>query len=89
ADLYIERSALPEPEEGAWYRKDLIGLDVIGIDGVHIGRIEHIFETGSNDVLVVENQGTELLVPVIKSVVIDVDLAAGRMTVDLPEGLQG
>ncbi len=87
ADLYIERSALPDPEEDAWYRHDLIGLDVFGIDGAYIGRIENIFATGSNDVLVVENRGAETLVPAIKSVVLEVDLAAGRMTVDLPEGL--
>jgi 16S rRNA processing protein RimM len=87
ADLYIERSALPEPEEDAWYRQDLIGLEVFGTDGAYIGRIENIFATGSNDVLVVENHGAETLVPAIKSVVLEVDLAAGRMTVDLPEGL--
>jgi 16S rRNA processing protein RimM len=87
ADLFIERSALPEPEEGAWYRRDLIGLDVFGIDGAYIGRIENIFATGSNDVFVVENNGAETLVPAIKSVVLDVDPAAGRVTVDLPEGL--
>lgn len=87
ADLFIERSALPEPEEGAWYRRDLIGLDVFGTDGAYIGRIGNIFATGSNDVLVVENNGAETLVPAIKSVVLDVDPAAGRMTVDLPEGL--
>ena len=87
ADLYIERSELPDLEEGAWYRRDLIGLDVFGVDGAYIGRIESIFGTGSNDVLVVEKEGAETLVPAIKSVVVDVDLAAGRMTVDLPEGL--
>lgn len=87
ADLFIERSKLPEPEEGAWYRRDLIGLDVFGTDGAYIGRIENIFATGSNDVFVVENEGSEILVPAIKSVVRDVDLAAGRMTVDMPEGL--
>lgn len=87
ADLFIERSTLPEPEEGAWYRRDLIGLDVFGTDGAYIGRIENIFATGSNDVLVVENDGVETLVPAIKPVVRDVDLAAGRMTVDMPDGL--
>jgi 16S rRNA processing protein RimM len=87
ADLFIERSALPEPEEGAWYRRDLIGLDVFGADGAYIGRIENIFATGSNDVFVVENKGAEILVPAVKSIVRDIDLTAKRMTVDLPDGL--
>jgi len=87
AGLYIDRSELPEPEAGRWYWCDLIGLEVYQADGSYLGRIENLFETGSNDVLVVKNGETEILIPVIESVVRSVDLEEKKITVDLPEGL--
>jgi 16S rRNA processing protein RimM len=86
-DLFIDKSTLPELEEGTYYWSDLIGLDVYSIGGAYVGRIESIFETGSNDVYVVKHMGKELLIPALKSVVIAIDLQARRMEVDLPEGL--
>ena len=87
AGLYIDRSELPEPEAGRWYWCDLIGLEVYQTDGLYLGRIENLFETGSNDVLVVKQGETEILIPVIESVVRSVDLEEKMVTVDLPEGL--
>ena len=87
AGLYIDRSELPEPEAGRWYWCDLIGLEVYQVDGSYLGRIENLFETGSNDVFVVKKGETEILIPVIESVVCSVDLEEKKITVDLPEGL--
>lgn len=86
-DLWIDRATLPALAEGTYYWADLIGLDVISVDGRHLGRLESIFATGSNDVYVVKGADREILVPALKSVVKAVDLAARRMQVDLPEGL--
>ncbi len=85
--LYIDRAELPEPEAGRWYWCDLIGLEVYKADGAYLGRIENLFETGSNDVLVVKQGNREILIPVIESVVRSVDLEEKKITVDLPEGL--
>jgi len=85
--LYIDRAELPEPEAGRWYWCDLIGLEVYQADGAYLGRIENLFETGSNDVLVVKQGNREILIPVIESVVRSVDLEEKKITVDLPEGL--
>ncbi len=87
AGLYIDRAKLPEPEAGHWYWCDLIGLEVYQADGSRLGRVENLFETGSNDVLVVKQGNREVLVPVIESVVCSVDLEKKRIMVDLPEGL--
>lgn len=87
SELLLNRSELPEPEEGSWYWCDLIGLSVYGIDGSYLGRVENLFETGSNDVLVVKRGEEELLIPVIESIVCDVDFEEGKISVDLPEGL--
>ncbi len=86
-DLLIDRAQLPIPEEGAYYWVDLIGLAVEAVDGSRLGRLDSIIPTGSNDVYVVKDGAKETLVPALKSVIVAVDLAAGRMVVDLPEGL--
>jgi 16S rRNA processing protein RimM len=87
AELLIHRSELPEPEPGTWYWCDLIGLQVYGIDGTYLGRVENLFETGSHDVLVVKQGNEEILVPVTASIVCDVDFESRKISVNLPEGL--
>ena len=64
-----------------------MGLEVMDLKRGSMGRIKSIFPTGSNDVLVVQGGDGETLVPVLETVIKDVDLDANRMTVDLPEGL--
>lgn len=86
-DLFIDKTKLPALAEGLYYWADLIGLEVVSVDGRFLGRLESIFETGSNDVYVVKGAGKEILVPALTSVVKAVDLTARRMEVDLPEGL--
>lgn len=87
AEFCIRRSELPPPEEGAYYWTDLIGLTVIDAEDRPLGRLTAVLPTGSNDVYVVKNGGEEILVPALESVVVDVDLTAQTMRVDLPEGL--
>ncbi len=86
-ELFIEKSRLPDPEEGSYYWFDLIGLDVFDDDQKYLGRLESIIQTGSNDVYVVKEDGTEILIPALESVVQKIDLKNRRMQVDLPEGL--
>ncbi len=85
--LFISRDALPETDADTWYWCDLIGLEVYSVENGYIGRVTAMIETGSNDVFVVTGNDTETLIPAIASVVVDIDLANGRMRVDLPEGL--
>lgn len=86
-ELFIDKDALPVLEEGTYYWSDLIGMAVYAVQGPCLGRIESIFRTGSNDVYVVKSLSKELLVPALKTVIVRVDLAARRMEVNLPEGL--
>jgi 16S rRNA processing protein RimM len=86
-DVFIDRAMLPALAEGTYYWADLIGVEVVSVDGRHLGRLESIFATGSNDVYVVKRSNKDILVPALKSVVKAVDLKARRMEVDLPEGL--
>lgn len=87
SELFVNRSDLPEPEDGSYYWVDIIGLRVVTEAGEFLGKVTSIFPTGSNDVYVVKDGKKELLVPALASVLKDVDLDKGVMVVDLPEGL--
>ncbi|MFP4573218.1 MAG: ribosome maturation factor RimM [Desulfobacterales bacterium] len=85
--LFVPRSVLPKPEPDSWYWCDLIGMDVYDMDEGFIGRVAAMIETGANDVFVVRDNETERLVPAIEQVVRSIDTDAGRILVELPEGL--
>ena len=89
--LLIERTALPEPEEGFYYWCDIIGLAVFTTDEQCIGRVESIISTGSNDVFVVKDldkgDDNEILIPALESVVLEINFEHKTMRVALPEGL--
>ncbi|MGE0084553.1 MAG: ribosome maturation factor RimM [Desulfococcaceae bacterium] len=85
--LFIERSALPQPEEGSYYWHDLIGISVFDAESGFLGKLTAVMPTGSNDVYVVKDGKKETLVPALVSVVTGIDLESGTMQVQLPEGL--
>jgi 16S rRNA processing protein RimM len=69
------------------YLHDLIGLEVETTDGHHLGELREVLFTHANDVYVVRGPAGEVLLPAIRDVVLQVDLSARRMVVELPEGL--
>ncbi|MDR1663466.1 MAG: ribosome maturation factor RimM [Clostridiales bacterium] len=76
-------------EEGEYYIRDLIDMDVFSLEGEKLGVIREVLRTGANDVYAVKPpEGKEFLIPAIKSCVISVSVEERRMTVDLPEGLR-
>lgn len=82
ASVSIPREALPPAEDGAYYWMDLVGLRVAGRDGVELGRVVSLMETGANDVLVVQGD-EERLIPFIQpEVVRRIDLPQGVIEVD-------
>ena len=71
-----------------YYIADLIGLEVYTEDGEYLGKVDDIFNTGSNDIYVVKDDlGKQKLLPGIDEVIKKVDLDNGRITVNLIEGL--
>ena len=81
--IRVPRSALPEvTAPGEYYWADLVGLRVQTIGGVELGRIDQLFETGSNDVIVVRGDRERLIPYIWEQVVREVDLEAGVMRVD-------
>jgi 16S rRNA processing protein RimM len=79
--IAIARSDFPAAGENEFYWADLVGLKVVNGEGVDLGTVSRIFETGANDVLVVEGD-RERLIPFTEQVVQDVDLAGRVMRVD-------
>jgi 16S rRNA processing protein RimM len=83
SEIQVPRTRLPDDlAPGEYYWADLVGLRVETLDGVELGRITRLFETGANDVIVVEGERERLLPYVWQQVVREVDLAAGVMRVD-------
>jgi 16S rRNA processing protein RimM len=81
-EIAVSRDQLPELSTGEYYWTDLQGLRVENLDGVELGRISHLFETGANDVIVVQGE-REHLIPYTWGIAVrKVDLAAGLMIVD-------
>lgn len=86
--LCVPQSEVPAAEEGEYFHYQLIGLKVRTVDGEDLGELAEILETGSNDVYVVAGDGVDVLVPALSRVVREIDIDAGLMVVDLPEGLR-
>jgi 16S rRNA processing protein RimM len=87
SEVCLRRSQLPEPEDDEYYWCDLLGLRVVTVDGVELGTLADIFETGSNDVYVVRKDKQEYLIPAVASVISSVDLAGGTMVITPLDGL--
>jgi len=84
--VLIPASLLDVLPQGEYYWRDIIGLDVYTEDGKHLGRIESIFPTGSNDVYVCKGE-KEILFPAIADVIQQIDLTNKIITVKLLPGL--
>ena len=80
-NIAIARSDFPAAGENEFYWADLVGLKVLNREGVDLGTVSRVFETGANDVLVVEGD-RERLIPFTEQVVQEVDLAGRLMRVD-------
>ena len=81
----VEPEQLPALDENEYYWSDLIGLEVDNLQGQVLGTITSLMQTGANDVLVIEKQDTQILIPYVQQhYVIDIDLSQGKMQVDWP-----
>ncbi len=82
AKIAITRGQLGPLEQGEYYHADLLGLDVMTVDGVALGQVSHLFSTGANQVMVVQGERERLLPFLQGSVIRKVDLVARCITVD-------
>lgn len=89
SDVAIRRGELPVPDADEVYWVDLVGCEVVNREGVSLGRVVNLMETGANDVLVVVSGSgetrVERLIPYIAQVVESVDVPGRRIGVDWGE----
>lgn len=86
--IVVDREIFGELPEGVYYIADLIGLDVFTEANEYLGKVDDIFSTGSNDVYVVKDElGKQKLLPGIDEVIKIIDIEAGKIIVNLIEGL--
>ena len=86
--LEVDRENAIELEEGEYFIVDLLGLNVFSDDGKELGKLEDIFNTGSNDIYVVRTEeGKQLLLPAISEVIKEISLKESKIIVHLLEGL--
>ena len=86
--LEIDREDAVPLEEDTYYIVDLLESEVFTDEGVHLGKLEDIYNTGSKDIYVVKNElGKTILLPGIPEVIKEVDLENGKIIVHILEGL--
>ncbi len=82
AEIAVDKTQLPAAAEDEYYWADLVGLKVVTLSGVELGQVDHLFETGANDVLVVTGERERLIPFVQGNYIHKVDLDAGVIRVD-------
>lgn len=81
-EIFIDRSQLPEAYKDEYYWADLCGLKVVTQDNIELGVVDHLLETGANDVLVVMGERERLIPFILEQTIIKVDLDGGYLIVD-------
>jgi 16S rRNA processing protein RimM len=86
ARVFVPRSSFPTAAADEFYWVDLMGLDVVNREGVHLGRVHDLIATGPQTVLVLEYEAEgkklERMLPFVDAYVDRVDLQARRIEVD-------
>jgi 16S rRNA processing protein RimM len=81
AQVCVPRSELPQRDDRDFYRADLIGCDVVNLEGVVLGKVQHFIETPAQVLMVV--RGTqEFWIPAVPQHLRRVDLPERRLVVD-------
>jgi len=81
-DIAVKTESLPSLAAGEYYWSELIGMEVLDLDGKSFGRVADIQETGANDVLFIGGEKPYLIPFVQEEIVQDIDLENKRIIVD-------
>ncbi|HBF41647.1 MAG TPA: 16S rRNA processing protein RimM [Anaerolineaceae bacterium] len=79
--VYGKSEDAPRLPEGEYYQHEILGMRVVDEAGNNLGTVSEILTTGANDVYVVVNEeGSEMLLPAIKQVILSIDQSAKVIT---------
>jgi len=89
-ELFVAREKLPVASENEYYHADLIGLAAVTASDEPLGRVVAIHNFGAGDIIeIAPPQGATMLLPFSNAVVPTVDLASGRVVIELPGEIEG
>jgi 16S rRNA processing protein RimM len=89
-ELYVAREKLPATGDDEYYHADLIGLAAVTPTSEPLGRVIAIHNFGAGDIIeIAPPRGPTLLLPFTNAVVPSVDLAGGRVVIELPAEIEG
>lgn len=81
AEIFVEKSQLPELPEGQYHWEELLGMEVMTVDGQILGTVTNVMNTGANDILEVSGERSHLL-PFIENTIVNVNKANNTIVVD-------
>lgn len=87
-EILVSAAQQVELPEDTYFIHQLLGLQVFDNHSEFIGTLEEVLTAAGNDVYVVRNEGTEVLIPAVSQFIRQVDLDAGRIDVQLIEGMR-
>ncbi len=82
AEIGVYREQLPQLGGDEYYWSDLENLTVINQQGIILGQVSHLVETGANDVIVVKGEKEHLIPYILDQFILNIDLKNGRIEVD-------
>jgi 16S rRNA processing protein RimM len=89
-ELYVAREKLPATDDDEYYHTDLIGLAAVTVTDEPLGKIIAIHNFGAGDIIeIAPPRGATMLLPFTNAVVPTVDIAGGRVVIQLPAEIQG
>ena len=89
-ELYVAREKLPATDEDEYYHADLIGLAAVNTANEPLGRVIAIHNFGAGDIIeIAPPHGATMLLPFTNAVVPSVDIAGGRVVIELPPEIEG
>ncbi|HEY0852207.1 MAG TPA: ribosome maturation factor RimM [Bradyrhizobium sp.] len=89
-ELYVPREKLPAIDDDEYYHADLIGLAAVNAADEPLGRVVAIHNFGAGDIIeIAPPKGATILLPFTNAVVPTVDIAGGRVVIDLPQEIEG
>ena len=89
-ELCVPRERLPDTDDDEYYHADLIGLAAVNAADEPLGRVVAIHNFGAGDIIeIAPAKGATMLLPFTNAVVPTVDIAGGRVVIELPQEIEG
>jgi 16S rRNA processing protein RimM len=89
-ELYVAREKLPATDHDEYYHADLIGLAAVTAADEPLGTVVAVHNFGAGDIIeIAPLKGATMLLPFSNAVVPTIDIAGGRVVIELPEEIEG